>query len=593
MLINNDTNKPCLEETRQGLSVLYENRYLYSKYNPAASIERLVDTLELKNDTLVLCFSPILGYGLKKLTEKLPSGCFMLVIEADAQLLELYNQNFFTQRNTDTAQFSTEEIFPKSSEVTIGFLGPQRLDNIYNLLTKKNQITDNGVQIPHPGSFKYCVRVDFSAAPALKQEEYQRIQQRAELAVANFWKNRLTLIKMGRLYHRNILRNLAILPFSNEIPAKNIDFPLLVLGAGPSADNTIAQLSLITKAQREKMYIVAVDAVVPALLAKKIKPDLVVALECQHAIQQAYTSAVNKELFIVADLTSRPSILHYDTSGGFKTGIEQLGKNCTGGKIAFFSTEFTGSRFLERLQQQDFIQQVLPPMGSVGIVAMEIALLLRSSSHVPVYVSGLDFSFLVERSHCKDSFQVRNTFLKANRVKPAGSYSCLENLSTEKQAGKSGMVYSDQILSYYQQIFCDRFQGVVQVYDVGEMGLDLGLKRRDFSQIISEITQIKKTNAKEAGIFKENTEKKQQLCEKIQAFYHKEEIMLQELRDGLSTGNICQERILEILEEADYLYLHFPDGYKPSLDISFLKRVRSEIDFFLKDIALGKKLMEE
>lgn len=593
MLINNDTNKPCLVETRQGLSVLYENRYLYSKYNPTASIERLVDTLELKNDTLVLCFSPILGYGLKKLTEKLPSGCFMLVIEADAQLLELYNQNFFTQRNTDTAQFSTEEIFPKSSDVTIGFLGPQRLDNIYNLLTKKNQITDNGVQIPHPGSFKYCVRVDFSAAPALKQEEYQRIQQRAELAVANFWKNRLTLIKMGRLYHRNILRNLAIIPFSNEIPTKNINFPLLVLGAGPSADNTIAQLSLMTKAQREKIYIVAVDAVVPALLAKKIKPDLVVALECQHAIQQAYTSAVNKELFIVADLTSRPSILHYDTSGRFKTGLEELGENCTGGKTAFFSTEFAGSRFLERLQQQDFIQQVLPPMGSVGIVAMEMALLLRRSPHVPVYISGLDFSFLVERSHCKDSFQVKNNFLKTNRVKPAGSYGCLENPSTEKQAGKSGMVYSDQILSYYHQIFCDRFQGVVQAYDVGEMGLDLGLERRDFSQVILEITLMKKTNAKEARIFKANTERKQYLCEKIQDFYHKEEALLLELREGLSTGNICQERILEILEEADYLYLHFPDGYKPSLDISFLKRVRSEIDFFLKDIALGKKLLEE
>ena len=49
MPITNDTSKPCLVETRQGLSVLYENRFLYSKYNPAASIERLVETLELKN----------------------------------------------------------------------------------------------------------------------------------------------------------------------------------------------------------------------------------------------------------------------------------------------------------------------------------------------------------------------------------------------------------------------------------------------------------------------------------------------------------------------------------------------------------------
>ena len=579
MPITNDTSKPCLVETRQGLSVLYENRFLYSKYNPAASIERLVETLELKNDTLVLCFSPILGYGIKKLAEKLPAGCFMLAIEADAGLLELYHKDFFTQEN-------------EIAGGKIGFLGPHRLQEIYNLLTQKNQITDNGVPLPHPGTFKHCVRVDFSAAPALRQAEYQGILQHAELAVANFWKNRLTLIKMGRLYHRNILRNLALLPYSSEIPLKKIKSPLLVLGAGPSADKTIEVLSLLPEDFRKNIFILAVDAVVPALQARKVQPDIVLALECQLAIQQAYTTAADSELFLLADLTSRPSILHQDTAFRPTPREKSLGKNCTGGKTAFFSTEFAGSRFLERLQQQGFIQQKLPPMGSVGIVAMEIALQLRKHQNIPVYVSGLDFSYLVERSHCKESFQVKNTFLKASRVKPAGSYHSLGNPSTAKYEGKSGAVYSDQILSYYRQIFCDRFQGVTAAYDVGQMGFDLGLERRDFSQVITEISGMKKTRTKEEASITNNA-RKQKLAEKIREFYHKEEGVLQELREGLSSGNICQERILEILEEADYLYLHFPDGYKPSLDISFLKRVRSEIDFFLKDIALGKKLLEE
>ena len=155
------------------------------------------------------------------------------------------------------------------------------------------------------------------------------------------------------------------------------------------------------------------------------------------------------------------------------------------------------------------------------------------------------------------------------------------------------MVYSDQILSYYRQIFCDRFQGVTAAYDVGQSGVDLALERRDFSQVITEISGMKKVSAKEGDSIKDIAGNNQKLAKKIWEFYSKEEVVLQELREGLSTGNICQERILEILEEADYLYLHFPDGYKPSLDISFLKRVRSEIDFFLKDIALGKKLLEE
>lgn len=593
MPIKDDTSKPCLVEARQGLSVLYKNRYLYSKYNPATSIERLVDNMELKNDTLILCISPVLGYGLRKLVEKLPSGCFLLVIEADDNLLALYNHQQSHLSSNSEEKLTVNDFLTKNSFAKIGFLGPHRLEYIYTLLTKKNQVTDNGVQIPHPGSFKYCVRIDCSAAPALRQEEYQRIQQRAELAVANFWKNRLTLIKMGRLYHRNILRNLALLPFSHEIPTKKIDFPLLVLGAGPSADKTIEHLSLMTRDNRERIYIVAVDAVVPALLTRNIKPNLVLALECQHAIQQAYTLATDTELFILADITSRPSILHYDTSSGIKYDKKLLKKNCTGGKTAFFSTEFAGSRFLERLQQEDLIHQILPPMGSVGIVAMEMALMLRKNPRTPVYVSGLDFSFLIERSHCKESFQIRNSFFQANRIKQAGSFHYLSNPTTEKQLGKSGMVYTDQVLSYYRQIFCDRFHGVINAYDVGNHGLDLGLERRDFSQLVSAISPSAERICEYDSAAYHEVKKNQQLAEKIQEFYQKEEAMLQELRNGLSTGNICQERILEILEEADYLYLHFPDGYKPSLDLSFLKRVRSEIDFFLKDIALGKKLLEE
>lgn len=584
MQINNDTSKPCLVEARQGLSVLYQNRFLYSKYNPAANIERLVNSLEIKKDTLILCFSPILGYGLESLQKKIPSGCFMLAVEANPHLVELYNI--------------------KALPTDIGFLGPDRLKNIYNILTKKNQITDNGIRIPPPGSFKYCLRLDFSGAPALNQEEYQTIQHRAELAVSNFWKNRLTLVKMGRLYHRNIIRNLALVPSSYDVPAKQIDAPLLVLGAGPSADKTIEKLAALSQDFRKKLVVLAVDAVVPALLARKIKPDFVLALECQYAIQQAYATAHNSNLFLLADLTSRPSILHQDTSypstdkqriSAANSKNHSSGKNCTGGKTAFFSTEFASTRFFERLFQHNFIQQSLPPLGSVGITAMEMALLLRKDEIVPVYVSGLDFSFSMERSHCKESFQTKNSFLKTNRLHSLGSYHCLQNTTTEKYQGKAGVVYSDQILSYYCRIFCDRFQYTTNAYDVGEMGLDLGIKRKSFVQVLDEITSMNKTDFDLDEVLQKNIHQTtfEEKNKRVLNFYSQEESMLKELREGLSTGNITKERILGILEETDYLYLHFPDGYKATLDISFLKRVRSEIDFFLKDIEIGKSMLNQ
>ena len=77
---------------------------------------------------------------------------------------------------------------------------------------------------------------------------------------------------------------------------------------------------------------------------------------------------------------------------------------------------------------------------------------------------------------------------------------------------------------------------------------------------------------------------------KIADFYHTEKDMLQKLRQMLVSGGDSAQ-ILEIIKKCEYLYLHFPDGYKtPTDDLSFLKRVRGEIDFFLKDLDYGEKI---
>ena len=90
------------------------------------------------------------------------------------------------------------------------------------------------------------------------------------------------------------------------------------------------------------------------------------------------------------------------------------------------------------------------------------------------------------------------------------------------------------------------------------------------------------------------------ILEKEYQYYDKEEQQLLHLKELLSNGEksmteyekskySLNELIFEILKERDYLYLHFPDGYRLSTDISFLKRIRAEIDFFLKDIKYAKK----
>jgi hypothetical protein len=79
----------------------------------------------------------------------------------------------------------------------------------------------------------------------------------------------------------------------------------------------------------------------------------------------------------------------------------------------------------------------------------------------------------------------------------------------------------------------------------------------------------------------------------MEGFLRRERETLAELR-GILTGRAGSARLETLLDECDYLWAHFPDcaetgGRRPGADdISFLKRVRFEIDPFLKlwDLAI-------
>ena len=58
---------------------------------------------------------------------------------------------------------------------------------------------------------------------------------------------------------------------------------------------------------------------------------------------------------------------------------------------------------------------------------------------------------------------------------------------------------------------------------------------------------------------------------------------------GRDKTQTLSKQIEGLLFDRDYLFLHFPDGYAPRMDADFLKRVRAEIDFFLKQISLAEQ----
>ncbi|AEE17186.1 6-hydroxymethylpterin diphosphokinase MptE-like protein [Treponema brennaborense] len=560
-------DEPCLVQTGRGLSVLYGNRYLYSRYDPAAAAERLADSVQLREDTLILCFSPILGYGLQTLAAKLRQNCRICVVEADPLLFKLY----------ECASY------PKGTLV----VAPKDVPRLPQILERRNAADSFGNLFPPPGTFRRCLRLDFSAAPALREQTYRQIHQAADGAIASFWKNRLTLIRMGRTYHRNLFRNLGLLPSSKPFAAGSVGKPIVVAGAGPSADGVLDAIAALPPDTRNRLYIIAVDAALGALLGRRLVPDAAATVECQFAIQKAYYGAAGKRIPLFADMTSRSAAVRPATH----PANGESGSGSTGGPVVFFSSAFADTGFLDTLRAAKLLPQAVPPLGSVGLAATEIALMLRADISVPVFVTGLDFAFPPGKTHCRGTPQLQTVLIEQNRLSPCGNPAAAYRNGVSAVSKRAGNVVTDRALAGYGALFADRYGTVPNLFDLACIGLPLGLPVRTIGDFVSFTAALPDSPAHAAaGGSGDDTGSDAAACRQaVLDFYDKEETALEKLKSYLVRGGATDAQLRELLLNREYLYLHFPDGFKPSTDVPFLKRVRAEIDFFLKDIRSGRK----
>lgn len=616
----------------------YKNRFLYSKYSPKKNILAAIASLEILPGTLVLVFSPCFFYGWKELKEKCKAtGSEILCVEADAAL------HAFSQKAAQDQKLAAT-ILPLDKNT------PRGLDEWFCASPKK---------------FRRVIRVDFSAGVSFAPEFYKNFFECAQNIVAAFWKNRLTLVRLGRLYCKNIFKNLipaaAAIPF--EALERTVEKPILVCGAGESLDeltkNAAAQTGTDCKAKKaaaraainDRFFVLAVDAALPALKGAGIKIDAAAATESQLAIEKAYiglkaengcktinaaadenclqeqkTTAPAPLFFF--DLTSRAQIVRLLSANKNRSQNQNCGadknslqnQNC-GAAACFYFSEFDKNTFVGRLRSNGLLPFAAPPLGSVGLTATYLALRLRKDESVPIYVLGLDFSFSAGRTHAKGTAQSKALFLQAGRLRPAQNFAAAFGPASEKLIGKNGeALWSTKNLLGYAALFRDYFRGVKNLYDAGKSGLDLGLERRTLSDVLDvppfgrriaepsdrmtarESAQVdnflaimpqsgRMTARESAASCSRST--RTSFCQQAQDFLRGELSALRALADLLSNGDKAaardksislDEQIMAALLDREYLYLHFPDGTEPSLDKSFLTRVRSQIDFFAKDI---------
>lgn len=555
--------KPCTVPAAQGFSVVYKNRFLYSKYDPCKTVLQAVQNLSILPDTLVLCYSPCLWYGFDALLAKLQQNCFIAVYEADSRLHET----------------AVEHIPAAAHDSRVLFFSPDQASLLPDLIQNTYRtVTPADISFPEAGTFRHILRIDLSAGIQFSPALYNSLYAVCEQAIQVFWKNRLTLVKFGRLFSRNLFKNIASLPTSIDLASymNTVEKPILVAGAGESLEHTLQNLN---PGSLSRLCIIAADAALPVFLQHHITPDAVAGMESQLAIEKAYIGSGTKShpFIFFGDIVSRPYIPEKIQS-----------------RACWFASAYDNTAFFRNLENCSILPPVIEPLGSIGLTAVKLALLLRKDQNVPVFVTGLDFSYSAGVTHARGAPAQTARLCNTSRLIPSSCYSAAFSFGTSTAVGKDGRkIITTAALSGYARSFMERFAGTVKLFDAGISGIPLGIPRireDDIKIFLSSESRFMHP------AFSEQSRNNQEKRKPIYDFYDREEKALMMLKDDLSGKSVKAEaelhkELYSLLKEREYLYLHFPDGYRISMDTSFLKRVRAEIDFFLKDIRTARTLL--
>ncbi len=537
-----DSDTPLLFETEGGeYTVQYKGRFLYSKRSPSSSIESLISSISSFEDTLFIFASPLLGYGLSSLVLRLQSSSFLFIVEYDDLLAKLFEETPHKWEKENVQYFHSS--------------------NMLEIIKKLDEVASF--------NFKKCTLIRASGGYALYQDFYDKLFQNIDYEVSNFWKNKITLIAMGRLYAKNIFKNIVNILLEKRkriysLQKSYIDKPILVLGAGPSLDKSYDFI----KKNRSRIFLLAVDVALPSLPSLSIIPDAVLLLEGQYWVETAFLASSNRNVALFSDITSNPHVANIMT-----------------GNIFLYGSNYAKMQFLNDIKDVFFKLPFFDSLGSVGLLAIQIALFI-SKKDVPIFHTGLDFSKSTGFSHSKGSSNWCNLMISNNRLKTL--YPC-ENVFLNgmiRLVGKNKeKIFSTPILQSYANIYKRLFSHLPHVFDIAKNGVFLKeVTTEELAQKYIEDFFIRKDD----DLILSNNEIDRK---PIMEYLKKEKEKLERLKNmliGLEDFN--EEIFLSILKTSDYLYSHFPDGLLPLSNISFLKRIRIEGETFYKIISVYENI---
>jgi hypothetical protein len=563
----------------QGFS--WKGKTLLSGVDPAGRAEQVAESIPVRDRTLYLCPSPLYGYGLERLIERISGfpNAALLCIEAEPELFALAQEHL-------SAALKNSKILRLTNRCEAGTLCA---------LIRQEW---------GPRFFRRVEMVRLNGGWQLHRELYDMLAESLRREIALNWGNAMTLTKLGRRYILNALRNLRLIPRCR--PLQELNFggaPALVLGAGPSLDNLLDSLqSRFGNALRLPQYrpfrIICVDTCLAAMRERGITPDLAVILECQHWNLDDFVGLSGWNVPAALDLSALPRSAHV----------------LSGGLFLFF-TPWTSLKIFDRLAAAELLPLRLPPLGSVGLSAAAIA---RRLTHGAIITAGLDFSFTPDSYHARSTPGHKNKLRRQTRFTGILNADAAFGGAVMGAVSKTGgAVLSTPAMRNYRDLFEREFGGIAHngggFFDIESGGLPLGVKTLSLEEAFDLLSERKESHGGTEGTG--NTERIQNFNDpcppcppclrerSLETFIKNEQSRLVLLRDMLTGAAVMDSgALVTLIDECDYLWAHFPDyaaaDRRPGKEelsggaaLSFLNRLRVEIDPFLRlwDNALVEK----
>ncbi len=539
-----ESDSPTLISTRDGFTVWDGKAYLYSRSSPRKRAVRRSIQYEIEPNTLYFLPSPLLFYGVPELLHRSQEheNVHFLGIETDPSLMKLSFEHIPSevQGSDRISTIRCTTVAPVIKEIER--LGNRRFRRI-------RVVTLNGGYLRD-------------------KERYDSLISSAQAFLAGSWRNRMTLIRMGRLWLKNLFYNLHVLSAAEgELPCYG-GAPVVVAGAGESIEHASQWL----KEHRGKYILVAVDTALPTLFDLGVRPDIVVVLESQIANYYDFLRHGDAEelsrMRIVADITSCPTLMRKFF-----------------GALHITCTRFAPVALLDRIA---ISCTKLPALGSVGVTAVYAAMEMTTG---PILLTGLDFSYLRGKTHARGA--PAHTLQLITRDRLSGiSFSPImfdgRRVSPNNDSPNPVERYTNTILESYKESLSKIASHRKRIFDTNPSSIfsDIPVaSRRNLNELFAEYQIHRTVDTQNTKPEKNASARRREIVETLEYEQH---LLYQALRRfrRILDGDEVSATDEKLLKDTDYLFVDFPDlPEHPLEDAGFLRRLIVSAEYYRDAIA--------